>query len=780
VIGAILDGDRIAPLQQRHTAKRIFERRRDEHGFGGGDTVVKDYVGLCRARVARRSYRWRIRPGHGQVDFGEAVGVIGGVRQKLHFFCMDLPQSDACFVKAYPRETTEAFLDGHVSSFACFGGVPLSLLYDNLKIAVARICGDGKRQPTRAFTELVSHYLFADRFSRPGKGNDKGKVEGLVKYARANFMTPIPEAASYDDLNAMLAARCRARQGDHAGRHATTIGERLVAVAAALRPLPPVALEPCEKRRERVSSTALVRYRCNDYSVPTRYGFQDILVKGFVEEVVILCGGKIVARHPRSYAEGAFGPDPLHYLALIEIKPNALDQAAALQGWDLPEVFQHRRHPLEARMSNKGKREFIQVLRRLEAMSKDVVAHAVTQAIHRGAIGFDAVKLIALARIERRPARLAPGGLSASAKAYGADNTRRRLCGAVGMAPSTDGTMPTGPTSGTPQVLLAHHLKQLKLSTVLREYDKVAREFARDGVDHPRYRLRLIELELIDRERRTVEQRIRAARFPAVKSFDTFEFTAIPGLNKLLVLELSRCEYIVRRENIIALGNSGTGKTHVALALGLAACQKVFTVAFTTAAALVSQRLEARDLASAKLLIIDELGDVALSPTGAELLFETFSQRDERGSTIVTSNVAVRGLDLRTRVRTADRCAAGPAHPSRQYPQHERRQLPPQGIRRPPPRRRHTSRGGAKPGHRHRPRNGRNYPSLTPDAKAALQKAPDRAPFCKHPRRAGNGLLLHRRNGLKSDRRCHLSRRTCRAIRTPASRKPRGEFDLSY
>jgi len=209
--------------------------------------------------------------------------------------------------------------------------------------------------------------------------------------------------------------------------------------------------------------------------------------------------------------------------------------------------------------------------------------------------------------------------------------------------------MPAGTTSGTPQVLLAHHLKQLKLPTVLREYDKVARECARDGVDHPRYLLRLIELELIDRERRTVERRIRAARFPVVKTFETFDFIAMPGLNKMLVLELARCEYILRRENIIALGNSGTGKTHVALALGLAACQKGFSVGFTTAAALVSQLLEARDerrllklqrdLASVKLLIIDELGYVPLSPSGAELLFETFSQRYERGSTIVTSNL---------------------------------------------------------------------------------------------------------------------------------------------
>ena len=217
------------------------------------------------------------------------------------------------------------------------------------------------------------------------------------------------------------------------------------------------------------------------------------------------------------------------------------------------------------------------------------------------------------------------------------------------MTASVDGAMPSGTRAGTPQVLLGHHLKQLKLPTILREYDKVARECAQGGVDHPGYLLRLVELELIDRERRVVERRIRAARFPAVKSFDTFDFTAIPSLNKMLVLDLGRCEFIVRRENILALGNSGTGKSHVALALGLAACQKGFTVAFTTAASLVTQLIEARDerrllklqrdLQAVKLLIVDELGYVPLSATGAELLFETFSQRYERASTIITSNL---------------------------------------------------------------------------------------------------------------------------------------------
>jgi DNA replication protein DnaC len=200
-----------------------------------------------------------------------------------------------------------------------------------------------------------------------------------------------------------------------------------------------------------------------------------------------------------------------------------------------------------------------------------------------------------------------------------------------------------------PQLLLGYHLKALKLPTFLREYDRLAKQCSQEGCDFPTYLLRLCELELIDRERRLIDRRIRAARFPSVKSLDSFDFTAIPSLNKALVMELARCEYLSRRDNIIALGNSGTGKTHIALGLGVAACQKGLSVGFTTAAALVHELMEARDekrllrmqrqLAGYRLLIIDELGFVPLSKTGSELLFEVFSQRYEQGSILITSNL---------------------------------------------------------------------------------------------------------------------------------------------
>ncbi|OJF99831.1 IS21-like element helper ATPase IstB [Pararhizobium antarcticum] len=204
-------------------------------------------------------------------------------------------------------------------------------------------------------------------------------------------------------------------------------------------------------------------------------------------------------------------------------------------------------------------------------------------------------------------------------------------------------------TVEAPEILLAHYLKTLKLPTFQREYQKLARLCATEGVDHVGYLFRLSEREMIERDRRKVERRIKAAKFPVVKSLDSFDFAAIPKLNKMQVLELARCEWIERRENVIALGPSGTGKTHVALGLGLAACQKGLSVGFTTAAALVSEMMEARDerrllrfqkqMAAYQLLIIDELGFVPLSKTGAELLFELISQRYERGATLITSNL---------------------------------------------------------------------------------------------------------------------------------------------
>ena len=311
---------------------------------------------------------------------------------------------------------------------------------------------------------------------------------------------------------------------------------------------------------------SLVRYRNNDYSVPTRYGHQEVLAKGYVDRVEITCRGETIATHVRSYDKAEFIYNPLHYLALLEHKSKALDQAAPLDDWRLADCVYRLRRLMEARMGNGGRREFIQVLRLMEDFHQHQVEQAVAEALtarrHQLRRGEDAA-----ARQIGEPAGPARSDiLSLPAGRHGRRDGSARLSrahrqrglhagdrGSFGMTTSHE---PGSPTIVAPQVLLGNHLKALKLPTFAREYEKVAMESAQDRADYPRYLLRLCELERIDRERRNVERRIRLARFSQIKSLDTFDFAAQPSLNKPLVLELARCEWIEKRQNCIALGPS--------------------------------------------------------------------------------------------------------------------------------------------------------------------------------------------------------------------------------
>ena len=456
IIDRILEEDRTVHRKQHHTAKRIFERLRDEHGFTGKETIVKDYVRERRLRRREMFVPLSHPPGHAQADFGEADAIIAGVKYRAHFFVMTLPHSDACFVAAYPAATTEAWLDGHNRAFVFFGGVPQSILYDNDKCLVSRILSDGTRQRTRAFSGLQSHYLFEDRYGRPGKGNDKGNVEGVVGYARRNFMTPLPRFASWDAFNGHLEEQCRNRQGNVLRGHRESIGERFVRDREALKRPLPAPFDACDKQGTRVNSLSLVRYRTNDYSVPVAYGHREVWIRGYVHEVVIGCGAGIIARHPRSYDREDMVFDPIHYLPLLEHKIGALDQAAPLAGWELPDAFPTLRRLLEARMGKAGKREYVQVLRLVGDLRS---RGASRRGEGRPAPGCD--------RLRRRqtpcavpyratPAQTRPGYLSLPASGQRGDHGRRQLYELVGWRRvMTD----------TPQVLLAHHLKTLKLPT---------------------------------------------------------------------------------------------------------------------------------------------------------------------------------------------------------------------------------------------------------------------------------------------------------------------------
>ena len=401
-----LKADQQKNRKQRHTAQRIFERLKAEHGYTGGYTVIKDVVREHDLRHREMFVPLVHPPGHAQVDFGEAVVVVGGVEQKGHFFAMDLPHSDAPFVMIFPKEKTEAFCLGHVEAFAFFGGVPQSILYDNTSIAVARILDDGERLRTQVFGQLLSHYLFRDRFARVGKGNDKGNVEGLVKYTQRTILTPIPVAPSWEELNLQVRERCRQRRDERVRGSVGTISERMAADLAAFLPLPAAPFDCCRLVPGRVSSQSLVRFETNDYSVPVAFGHRSVLSKAYVHEVVICHGAEVIARHARSYERDTMIFDPRHYLSLIEQKVGSLDQAAPLAGLVLPAEFLVLRRLLESRLAKAGSREYVGVLRLLEGFSLIQVHHAILTALRLGAISYDGVKHCLLAELDGRPPRL--------------------------------------------------------------------------------------------------------------------------------------------------------------------------------------------------------------------------------------------------------------------------------------------------------------------------------------------------------------------------------------
>ena len=394
IIHAILESDRHAPKKQRHTARRIFDRLREEHGYAGCESIVRAAAHDWRKTTAEVFVPLSHPPGEAQMDFGHAEVIVAGERVTAAVFVMTLPHSDAFFVRAFPKECTESFQDGHVRAFAYFGGVPTRISYDNSRVAVAAITGARGRTPTREFLRLASHFLFAYRFCRVRRPNEKGHVEAMVGFARRNFLVPVPAADSWEALNAELVRRC----GDDLARRVRgkerPKAELLAAERASLRPIPGSAFESRRVELAQANSLSLVRFDGNDYSVPTAYARQAITVVGGLDEVRLVCRDRLVARHRRSWGKEHVTFDPVHYLALLERTPGAFDYARPLEQWELPGAFAVLRRRLEAAWGEAGVRHFIQVLRLLEKCSLGELAAAVERALAIGATTADAVRVL--------------------------------------------------------------------------------------------------------------------------------------------------------------------------------------------------------------------------------------------------------------------------------------------------------------------------------------------------------------------------------------------------
>jgi transposase len=402
VVHQILKDDAKAPRKQRHTAVRVYRRLRDEHAYTGGLTVVKDAVRAWRQRHAEVFVPLAHPPGQAQVDFGEAEVALDGRPTKVAVFVMTLPYSDAIYCRAYPRECTEAFLEGHARAFAFFGGVPRRISYDNLKIAVAKITGSRQRRLTDAFLRLASHHLFEPHFCLVRRPNEKGHVETLVGYARRNFLVPVPVLrGGLEGLNDRLEADCRADLARRLRGKPAAKAELLAEERAALLPLPAEAFEAARAEPTCADSLSLVRFDTNDYSVPTEFAHRRLTAVGTIDAVRIVVGDHVVATHRRCWDREQVTYNPVHYLALLERKPGALDFAAPFEGWELPVCFGVLRRRLEAEFGGAGTRHSIKVLRLLERASPAELTRAVERGLELGTADADAVRLLLEQRRER-------------------------------------------------------------------------------------------------------------------------------------------------------------------------------------------------------------------------------------------------------------------------------------------------------------------------------------------------------------------------------------------
>lgn len=405
VIEEILRQDQTVHRKQRHTKRRIFERLREEYGYTGGYTAVKEAV--CKWELRHREAFMPLShpPGEAQVDFGRAQIILNGEKITVALFVMTLPYSDAIFVCIYPRECTEVFLDGHRRAFEFFGGVSRRISYDNSRIAVTRIIRKRERELTDAFLKLQSHYLFEHHFCLVRRANEKGHVENLLGYGRRNFLVPVPRVHGIEELNTRLEADCRKDMERTLWGNTANKGRLLIEEQAHFLPLPTEAFEARRVQAATANSLSLVRFDCNDYSVPTDYAYHRLTVLGGIEQVRILCADEVVATHVRCWDRQKVTFDPIHYLALLERKPGALDVARPLENWSLPGCFAILRRRLENELDGQGTREFIRVLRLLESTSVAQLSGAVDYALSIGTLNCDAIRLILEHRREE-PVRL--------------------------------------------------------------------------------------------------------------------------------------------------------------------------------------------------------------------------------------------------------------------------------------------------------------------------------------------------------------------------------------
>jgi transposase len=397
-IDTLLAENERLPRKQRYTSRKIYELLKAE-GYTGSESSVRGYIAKQRRSQKRPKVYLPLEfdPGtDAQVDWGEGLAIITGVPTTAQLFCMRLCYSRRMFMMAFPSQKQEAFFEGHVRAFQFFGGVPQRISYDNLKTAVHQVLTGRNRHEQQAFVVFRSHYLFASHFCTPGQAHEKGRVEHGIGYGRRNFMVPIPEVASFEELNAHLLAQCLADDRRRVTGETMTIGEAWEVEKGHLLPLPERAFDCCVTKPVTLTPYSQVIFETNRYSVPVDRAYRNLVLKAYPFRVEVLHMDRVIARHPRCYEREQDIIDPLHYLPLLEQRPGAFNHAKPVRRWreEWPPVYEQLLAVLQRRWSEgRGIREFVQILKLHRDHPADLIEQAIHQALDYGCAHLDGVRL---------------------------------------------------------------------------------------------------------------------------------------------------------------------------------------------------------------------------------------------------------------------------------------------------------------------------------------------------------------------------------------------------
>ncbi len=400
-VEALLAQNDSLPRKQQYTSHRIFEIIRAE-GYQGCESRIRQHVAVWKQahHPPELFVPLEFEPGQdAQVDWGEAIAIIGGQRQKVQFFVMHLCYSRRTYAACFPSQNQESFLWAHVQAFRHFGGVPHRISYDNLATAV-KLAFDKTskrirtRQEARAFISFRSYYLFDSHFCTPAQGHEKGGVEGSVGYTRRNFLVPLPTATSFEDLNERVLDRCLQEDARTIARSTQSIGEAWQEEQSLLLPLPPYDYDCCDRVTVRLTPYSQAQYETNRYSVPVKQARRTVTVKAYPFTIEIFDGEQKLTSHARCYGREQDVFDPLHYLPLLEKKPGAFDYAKPVKRWqkDWPFVYHQMLSKLKENWPDgRGIQEFVRILMLHERYPAHHLERAIERALSYGCVHLDGV-----------------------------------------------------------------------------------------------------------------------------------------------------------------------------------------------------------------------------------------------------------------------------------------------------------------------------------------------------------------------------------------------------